>query len=345
MKKAVAILLFLALITCAFSGCVGEKAVTPTPTPMPTPVPTPTQTSTPTPTSTPVKRVEATPTITPVPTPVPPPVPTPAIAPLPRPTPQPPLNIEAKPSQPYYLPGEPVEIEFSFTNTILESITLSPFPPEIQVTSPRTHEIVRSFVPGAQELELGPGKVMSHTLAWDQREDSGEQVSTGWYYIDAKNITVTKANPPQKTGLDFGTIAKVLIQFPQGAMNKTIDVNQSQTLNDITITLEWVELSAMGVSFYAFTIPPSYSPTQPQGPPIPTPPPYMVPVHAQYDVDGFTKDAGYSGIGIHENGIKLTWGHYEGHLDPVPSDAKKLTFIITSFGDMEGPWEFKVPLE
>lgn len=230
---------------------------------------------------------------------------------------------------------------------------MSQFPPEIQVISPRTHETVRSFVPGSQELELGPSKVIIHTLAWDQREDSGEQVSPGWYYIDAKNITVTKATLPQKIGLSVGTIARVLIQFPQGAMNKTIDVNQSQTVDDITITLERVELSEMGVSFCAFTIPPSYSPPQPQDSPspapIPTPPPIpppgMVPVHAQYDVDGLTKDAGYSGISVHEGGIRLKWGHYAGHLDPVPSDAKEFTFIITSFGDLEGPWEFKVPLE
>lgn len=253
--------------------------------------------------------------------------------------------MEAKPSQSQYLLGEPVEIEFSFTNTILESIAVSPFPPEIQVISPRTHEIVRSFVPGSQELELGSGKVMIHTLAWDQRADSGEQVSPGWYYIDAKNITVTKETPPHETGLDVGTIARVLIQFPQGAMEKTIDVNQSQTVNDIAITLERVELSDTGASFYAFTIPPNYIPPQPQGPPVPPPPPDMVPVRAQYNVDGITKDAGYSGIGIHENGIRLTWGHYVGHLDPVPSDAKELTFTITRFGDWEGPWEFKVPLE
>jgi hypothetical protein len=91
---------------------------------------------------------------------------------------------------------------------------------------------------------------------------------------------------------------------------KIIEVNQSQTVNGITITLERVELSAMGARFYAFTIPSGYSlPEQPLPaiPPLPHPPPAeMVAVHAEYTVDGVTKDAGRSGIGAHGNGIRLT---------------------------------------
>ena len=30
---------------------------------------------------------------------------------------------------------------------------------------------------------------------------------------------------------------------------------------------------------------------------------------------------------------------------PVPKGTKELTFIITRFGDVEGPWEFKIPVE
>ncbi|GEM_PF-4358758 len=55
MKKAVSIVLFLALVTCAFSGCVEDRAVEPTPVPTPTltPTPTPTPTLLPTPKPTP----------------------------------------------------------------------------------------------------------------------------------------------------------------------------------------------------------------------------------------------------------------------------------------------------
>lgn len=57
-------------------------------------------------------------------------------------------------------------------------------------------------------------------------------------------------------------------------------------------------------------------------------------------MDGITEDAGYSGICSEENGIRLVWDD----LGPIPSDAKELTFIITRFGDVEGAWEFKIPL-
>ncbi len=50
MKKAVAIVLFLALVTCAFSGCVENEF---TPPPKPTSTPTPRVETTPIPTSTP----------------------------------------------------------------------------------------------------------------------------------------------------------------------------------------------------------------------------------------------------------------------------------------------------
>ena len=105
-----------------------------------------------------------------------------------------------------------------------------------------------------------------------------------------------------------------------------------------------MELTATGARFYAFATPPGYSPPERPGPdipPLPHPPPEMVRVHAEYTVDGVSRDAGYSGIGSENDGIRLIWDN----LDPIPSDAKELTFIITRFGDVEGPWEFKVPLE
>ena len=128
-------------------------------------------------------------------------------------------------------------------------------------------------------------------------------------------------------------------------MQKTIEMNQPQTVNGLTITLKRVELTATGARFYAFAIPPGYSPPERPGPVIPPlphpPPPEMVPVHAEYTIDGVMRDAGYSGIGSEDDGIRLIWDD----LSPVPSDAKQLTFTITRFGDWEGPWEFRIPLD
>ena len=279
----------------------------------------------------------------------PPPCPMPTRTPAPQP-PQPSLELEAIPLSPIeyapgvFLPGEEVKVEFRFSNASSEPITVVPFPPEIEIVRPRTDEdgVVRSFAEGSGQLDISPVETVEYTLVWDQQDDNGEQVVPGWYYVDVKGITVSKATAPTRTGVSFGSIAKLLIQFPQGAMEKVIEVNQSQTVNDLTITLERVELSATGATFYAFTIPSDYSLPQPEGPPLPPP---MVPVHAQYTVDGVTKDAGYSSVGAQGSGIRLVWGYHEACLDPVPSDARELTFTITRFGDLSGPCEFSIPLE
>jgi len=283
----------------------------------------------------------------PAPAPIPTPAPMPPKAPPPRP-PQPSLELEAIPLSPIeyapgiFLLGEEVKIEFRFSNASSEPITVAPFPPEIEIVRPKTDEVVRSFSEGSEQLDISPVETVEYTLTWDQYNDDGKQVVPGWYYVNVKGITVSKVTEPTRTGMSFGTITKLLIQFPQGAMEKVIEVNQSQTVNDLTITLERVELSAMGARFYAFTIPPDYSPPQTEGT-APLPP--MVPVHAQYTVNGVTKDAGYSSCGAHDNGIRLIWGYHEACLDPIPSDARQLTFTITRFGDLSGPWEFSIPLE
>lgn len=276
----------------------------------------------------------------------PPPSPAPVPAPPPAPRPPPPvLQVSAVPAQVSYLPGERVEIEFSFTNTFSEPITVSPFPPEIRIMSSRRHEVVLLLSAGTRDLKLEPGETVPYRITLDKLDIGGQQVSPGWYYVAVRDVTVIKGTPPTTTHLGFVAIAKILVQFPQGAMEKSIEVNQSQTVNDITITLERVELSVTGARFYAFTIPPGYSPPEPLGPALPPPPPDMVPVHAEYTVDSVTKDAGWSGIGVQAEGLRLTWGSEVAPLDPVPSDAKELIFTITRFGDMEGPWEFFIPLE
>ena len=283
------------------------------------------------------------------PPPAPTPVPAPSyygpVPPVPPPSPsESSLELEAIPLSPIeyapgvFLPGEEVKVEFRFSNASSEPITVAPFPPGIEIVRPRTNEVVQSFPEGSGELDISPVETVEYTLVWDQQDGNGEQVAPGWYYVDVKGITLTKATAPTRTGVSFGSIAKLLIQFPQGAMEKVIEVSQSQTVNDLTITLERVELSATGVRFYAFTIPPDYSPPRTEGPPLPPP---MVPVHAQYTVDGVTKDAGYSSVGAQGDGIRLSWDE----IDPVPGGARELTFTITSFGDWEGPWEFFIPLE
>jgi len=266
--------------------------------------------------------------------PAPTPVPTPTPAPGPAPGPGISLGVRFDRVPDVVASyGEKAKINLSFTNAASETRTISPFPPEIRIIElPNLRppdRVVRAFPVGKDELALQPGESVSHSVDWDQKNDSGEQVPPGWYSVE---VTLATSR---------GSATRVLVLPPEGVMEKTIEVNQSKTVNGITITLEKVELTAIGMKVYAFNIPPDYN--LPRGPML-APPEFMA-LHAfaEYGVNGgVMKQTFPSAIRFLDNGMLHTWDEY---LDPVPKNAKELTFRITKLGDWEGPWEFKIPLE
>jgi len=318
MKKIITGLLMLFLLVVSVA-CAKEAA--PPPPSMPSPIPTPEPAE-----STPVSE---SPTVIHRP---------PGPADLPLQVTTIPGKYDYLPEVDYYLPVETIKIEIDFVNIGPDTITLNQFPPEIWIVS-RADEMVRLFGAGAEELHLEPGATKTYNLTWDQRDENGKLVSPGRYHIDIKNVYYLRGGDPVRaTRANFGDIARICIQYPQGAIEKTIEPNQSQTVNGITITLERVELSVEGARFCCFAVPPGYTPSQ-------SIPEIMAFSRAEYSFDGIAKDAGFAGYGTRGDGIKLIWGSPDRLLDPVPADAKELTFTITRFGDVEGPWEFRVPLE
>jgi len=260
--------------------------------------------------------------------------PNPTPAPRPEPAPGPTLGImfDRVPDV-ISTYGKTADINLSFTNEASEPRTVTPFPPEIKIIElPDVKPpgiVVRAFPVGNGELTLQLGESASHSVDWDQKNDSGEQVPPGWYSVE---VTLATSR---------GSAMRVLVLPPEGVMEKTIDVNQSETVNGITITLERVELTATGMKVYAFNIPPDYN--LPQGPML-APPQFMA-LHAfaEYSIDGGAmKQTFPSGIRFLENGMQHTWDEY---LDPVPQNSHELTFRITKLGDWEGPWEFEIQLE
>ncbi len=306
-------------------GGVGQA---PPPAPLPAPAPAPA----PAPVPPPVINIPPPAPITPVPAPTP----TPTPAPAPRPAPPPPFEVSVVPEEAHYLPGEPVAVELSITNVSSEVITMSPYPPEIQVTPGLDyHHVLFSQPGGTQSLEIKPDETVSVNFNWDQKDSLGEQVLPGWYNIRSGEITVRQGG----SRITFTPGTRVLIQYPQGNMEKSFDLNQSQTMNGITITLQRIELTSTGMTVYAFNTPSGYS--FPSGQPLPAPS-MMFHAEAEYSVDGLViKKAGSSGIRPLENGMLHIWDN----LDPVSSDAKELTFRITKLGDYQGPWEFEIPLK
>lgn len=272
------------------------------------------------------------------------------------PAPRSPLEVRTTPEEAYYLPGQEVEIKISFTNVSSETIILTPFPLEIQVKPQVGDEILyQTPIASKRSQMLLPGHEAGLVFTWDQKDKEGNQIPPGWYRLVLKELTVTQETTTMRHHLDSYTVSRFLIQYPQGAMEKTIEPDQSQTVNGVTVTLERIELTAEGSTFQVFFIPPGYTPTPPLAPGVIPPPPGII-ARAEYSVSGITWNAGLAGFGTRDDGMKLVWGGYpdenlkpvHGHADylnPVPTDAKELTFTITRLGDWQDPWEFKVPLE
>jgi len=298
-------------------------------------------------------------TPTSTPTPVPNQTPTLATKQSPPRATQPSFQVSIVPEEAYYLPGEPVEVKLSFGNISSETIALSPYPPEMQVKPSQQDNVVFSVAAGIQQPEIKPNDTITLEFSWDQKDQAGNQVSPGWYDVTFNTAYVS-------------CTARLLIRYPQGAIEKSLDLNQSQTVNGITVTLERVELTADGSSFYVFFVPPGYTvPPPPSTGPSPPSPSISIKARAEYSIDGITSNAGLAGSRAKDDGIELVWGGTVGNLNPIPSDAKELIFTVTmvlpEFGttpttgevpeateappppeqldDWEGPWEFRIPLE
>ncbi len=265
-----------------------------------------------------------TPAPTPEPTPEPEPAPTPSLAPEPAARF---IRIEASFDKETYLPGEEINVEISFTNITPGDYEISPFPPVVEVrTAGPPFNPVYSFPSGASTVALLPGETVKHTLTWNQRDEQGQPVPYGQYLFLV---------PGGGTLEDARVLGSVLILPPEGVIERTINVNESKTVGGITFTLKRVELTTSGLSFYAFNADYGH----------PVSPPPLESIIAEYSLDGGPVCQAGSVLGA-SGGSNLDGYDYVWFMSiPVPKGTKELTFTITSFGDWEGPWEFRIPLE
>jgi len=263
------------------------------------------------------------------------------------PPPGPLFIVVTLPHEARYLPGEPVAVQLVFTNVTTSPVTLE-YLPQIHVTKHLdTAPVLYSQVDAEQRVDTKPDEKIITDFIWDQKDTNGEQVPPGWYDITWKPPDSPR---PIDGKIGLGSSAMVLIQHPQGAMEKTIEVNESRTVNDITVTLERVELTSREMKVYAFVTQPDYPPTVQSSP--------FWNAATEYRIDGGAPVIlPHPMMDYMENGTRFIWGGTtpKGTLDPVPSDAHELVFKIISMKvstspddpqyTVEGPWEFRVPLE
>jgi hypothetical protein len=233
--------------------------------------------------------------------------------------------------------GESVEMKITFTNYDAETRIMLNYPPRVTIESRNLsfeHRTVRSFPPDQEQLQLQPGETKEYLLVWDQKDDNGQQVPYGWYEIrtmvQSYRITDTKTTQGAS-----GRVTRILVIPLSGVMEKTFEVNQSQTVNGVTVNLEKIELKAQKANVYTFTASSDYAPEN-----FST---LYISTDAEYKVDNENwKPAlkeSFGTIGL-EDGVRHIWD-----LDPVAQNSEELILRINRINDWEGPWEFKVPLQ
>ena len=243
-------------------------------------------------------------------------------------------------TQDSFLPGEAVYYGIGITSSSSATITIDPFPPAMWIKPLGEDKAICSFAAGNRTYDIEsdyPDSWYHSKGLWDQKENDGNQVSPGWYEIGYEWVIVE-----QSTGKRYVTNTTAIFQIvdPDSAMNKDMDIHYSVTAEGMTVTLERIEMNAVEVKVYIFTTPPGYSLPE-EGPPYEYAS-VMGDSLAEYSVDSGTTMQVKSGGGKADtDGITITWDD----LEPVPVDAKVFYFTITRLGEVEGRWEFEIPLE
>lgn len=247
------------------------------------------------------------------------------------PPPRPVLDLKIAPAKTVYSLEESIIFEISIINVSPDAMVFGPNPPTTLIKLPGgvsgqagEPEIVATSAAGPGEVKLEPGEKVIYNVTWDQRDSQGRRVPPGPYFpnIEAMDISIDG-----KTGARIGGAFGILIQPPLEPGERVPEPNQSRSVKGNIFTLERIELKPTGMDIYTSVKPVDSSVTI-----------YVVSAQAEYRIDGGPlKVTGPSEI-LHNT------LHIWKALPPVSGDSRKLTFTITRFGNMEGPWEFKVPL-
>ncbi len=226
--------------------------------------------------------------------------------------------IKAAPEKDSYLPGEEINVTLSFTCLSDTPYKIAPFPPKVEIRG-GGNRVIRTFPAGQNEVILQPQKTIEYTLVWDQNDEQGQPVPYGQFRFIIPGYRRI-----------YDSLGSIRILPEEGVIENTILCNESQTINGITFVLKRVDFTPAGIRFWVENS--GY-----YGLPQTSYAEYRIdngPVRERENVDSV-------GGGSEVNGTEYIWT-----MDiPVPKGTEDLKFIITSFGETEGPWEFTVPLE
>jgi hypothetical protein len=189
---------------------------------------------------------------------------------------------------------------------------------------------VYTYGAGSDTRKLSPGGETSFIISWDQRDIYGHYVGNGSYYIELEDITYQD----QQINLELAApVGFDILPVPPdiGEIAQTLELGLSQTVNGVTVTLQYLEFADRGIKVTAIASP------APAG----DRPASENFAYASYYLDrGWVKNASLSAAEKTAGGMRHTWYLTE----PIPARTGELLFIVMNVGNTEGPWQFRIPL-
>lgn len=238
---------------------------------------------------------------------------------------------------PLYNFSEPVEVNVTLTNRGSGPVTIIGYPPRSGI-SYRSQQDFRTFNRSGETLVLTPDQSTAFTVRWDQKDETGHQVEPGLYMIAVYFLLADNGTGSYDLSHiePYSRSLEVMILPKTGAYQGDIIVKKSITGNNITATLESIQLSnTSGKANITIQVPEKI--------------PYMV--HHQGWIrcyaDDYLPEARYSLDHTVSREFTTTSMACDPRLDPgvihmtylfepVPADAKTLEINLTSTGTV--PW-------
>jgi hypothetical protein len=218
---------------------------------------------------------------------------------------------------------------------------MSPFPPQFTLSSlvlPQRNGIECLFPTGSEEISFKQGEFKEYTLTWDQKDGNGKQVSYGLYSLSTKIELIKRDNRGDIAGggVHDQKITRVLVLPPEGAVEKTQELNQSQNLGDATATLEKIEMSSQKNKVYTLVVPPNFDSSTLDRP-------WNGVDTIEYTID----NSEWSPLTINDYfsmtylaGVRNRWD-----LAPIPKSTREIGIRIKVSHSKSDPVVFKIPLD
>jgi hypothetical protein len=255
---------------------------------------------------------------------------------IPAPSPATLVSVEAGTDKAAYQPGETVRIELAMKNVSQAPLTLDKMPPILSLMQAETGQPVYTFTAGSDTRTLAPNEVARYAYAWTQIDFKGRPV-TGSYYVELEDLEYQ--GRPVQLNLSRPVRFEILPN-PGNTGTSTIDVGQSQTFNNITVTLQRVTISDIGIMLNAFITPPQDYAVVQVGTGYRANRSYAAAAVYSFNRD-WVQEAGVSAVEYLPNGMNHTWFI----LVIIPPGAGELYFETTDIGGWPGSWDFTIPLK